>query len=400
MMYDAIRMMRKSLFACMIFLVLAGCLASRQKEDLQSDFPSRTEWKGGIKDDGDRASLQAAVDYSLAYLRKKMAGKLSETERENLPTFQRTYESLLSFREILLHSSGEGEFERKVLGQFTFWKPGQGAAAGPAILTGYYEPVFEGSLRPGGPYRYPLYRIPDDLSEAKSGTRAAGEKRIVRIEKGVAYPYYTRREIDGEGALNGKGYEIAWLKDPLERFLLHVQGSGQIRLPDQKTYRVGFAGSNGRQYRSIGRYLVERGWLKEGQASMRHIKDFLRRQPEKLDEVLNVNERYVFFRPLAHKEGPLGALGVPLVGGRSVATDLTVYPPGALAYLVSGQPVCDSAGRIVARKPLRRFVLNQDTGAAMKGPNRIDFFCGTGEQAGVKAGEMREEAQIYFLVRK
>jgi membrane-bound lytic murein transglycosylase A len=393
-------MMRKPLFACMIFLALVGCLASRQKEDLRSDFWNKAEWNARVRDDGDRASLQAAVENSLVYLRKKMAGKASEADREDLPTFQRTYDSLVSFREILIHTSGEEEFERKVLRHFTFWEAGKGGASGPAILTGYYEPVFEGSLRPGGPYRYPIYRIPDDLSEAKSGTRSSAEKQVVRIEKGVAVPYYARREIDSEGALNGKGYEIAWLKDPWERFLLHVQGSGQIRLPDQKIFRVGYAGSNGLQYRSIGRYLVDKGWLREGQASIRYIKDFLRRRPEKLEEVLNVNERYVFFRRLAHKEGPLGALGVPLVGGRSVATDLTVFPRGALAYLIAGRPAGDSPGKGTARTSIQRFVLNQDTGAAMKGPNRIDYFCGTGEQAGIMAGEMREEAKIYFLVRK
>ncbi len=393
--------MRRAIVAGIIFLGLLGCLASGKKELLRPSLWNRTEWTGRLRDDADKSSLQAAVDNSLTYLRKKTSGKPAVAEGENFHTFQSSCDTLVSFKEILMHARNDDEFERKVLDHFTFWEAGQGRASGGAILTGYYEPVFAGSVQPGGDYRYPIYRLPGDLVEIKSGNQLPGvEKRIFRMEKGAAVPYYSRREIDTQGVLRGKGYEIAWLKDPWERFILHVQGSGQIRLPDKGILRVGFAGSNGRRYSSIGRYLLERGWLREGQTTLRHIKEFLRRHPEKAEEVFNANERYIFFRPVSHKQGPLGSLGLPLVGGRSVATDLTIFPPGALAYLSARLPICDSAGRIVGRKSLGRFVLNQDTGAAMKGPDRVDLFCGSGEQAGKMAGEMREEARIYFLMQK
>lgn len=389
--------MRKPIIACIAFLVLLGCLGGK-KEIPRPVFEDKREPHARIKDDGDRPSLDEAVENSLVYVRKKMAVKSSGNEDRLM--FRRTYESLISFKDILRHSRGDEEFEKAVLRIFDLSEAKGGAAPGPTILTGYYEPVFEGSARPGGGYPYPIYRIPADLIKVKSGSREEAGERVIRYEKGAAVPYYSRREIDTAGVLQGKGYEIAWLKDPLDRFILHVQGSGQIRLPDRTLIRVGYAGSNGRQYRSIGRYLVEKGWLKEGQASLRQIKDFLRRRPGMMEEVLNANERYVFFRPLTHKGGPLGALGVPLVAGRSVATDLTIFPPGALAYLTAQQPVCDASGRVGGRRPLRRFVLNQDTGAAMKGPDRIDFFCGSGERAGAIAGVMKEDARIYFLVRK
>jgi membrane-bound lytic murein transglycosylase A len=163
---------------------------------------------------------------------------------------------------------------------------------------------------------------------------------------------------------------------------------------------VGFAASNGRPYRSIGRVLVEQGFLAEQELSLWRVKEYLRQHPEQLEETFNANERYIFFRFLPGKEGPIGALGFPLTSGRSIATDHSIFPGGALAYIISAQPVFDEAGKLMGKKTLRRFVLNQDTGAAMKGPGRVDLFIGSGEQAGMAAGEMREEGKIYFLQAK
>jgi membrane-bound lytic murein transglycosylase A len=238
--------------------------------------------------------------------------------------------------------------------------------------------------------------------EIRNGDPSKGndKKKIGRIEKGEFIPYYSRAEIDSRGVLEGKGYELAWLKDPWERFVLHIQGSGQIRLPDGKILRVGFANSNGRPYRSIGQYLVQLGYFPDTNLSLRRVREFLRDHPEKAEELLNQNERYVFFRPMPEGDGPFGSLGFPVTAGRSIAVDHSVYPQGALAYLIAQQPVLNGGGKSVGKTSLRRFVLNQDTGAAMKGSGRIDLFCGTGEKAGLTAGEMREEGKIYFLLAK
>jgi membrane-bound lytic murein transglycosylase A len=285
--------------------------------------------------------------------------------------------------------------------KFTLWELGSRGVPAPVLLTGYYEPLLEARLEPGGEFQYPLYRRPDDLVEVVSRESAgAGKKRVVRMEGGQAGPYYSRREIDREGALRGRGLEIAWVRDPWEVFVLHVQGSGQLRLGDGKTVRVGFAASNGRPYRSIGRVLIEQGYLAERETSLERVREFLQRNPALAEEIYCMNERYVFFRTLSEPDGPLGALGVPLTPGRTVATDLTIFPRGALGYLVSRQPVFDESGRMTAWKPLRRFVFNQDTGAAMKGPSRVDLFFGSGDQAGRAAGQMREEGRIYLLLAK
>ncbi|NWF57741.1 MAG: MltA domain-containing protein, partial [Syntrophaceae bacterium] len=203
-----------------------------------------------------------------------------------------------------------------------------------------------------------------------------------------------------EGVLQEKGLEIVWLKDPWERFVLHIQGSGQVRLPDGKTVRIGYAGSNGRPYRSIGRYLIDLGYLDEKEVSMERVREFIQNNPGRAEEIFQYNERYIFFRFLGDSEGPLGALGVPLRPGRSIATDLTLYPPGALAYLISREPELDENGKMVGWKPLRRFVLNQDTGAAIQGPGRVDLFFGSGERAGAAAGEMKEKGRIFFLLAR
>jgi len=370
----------KAFFAGIVLLLLLGCLPTPPKEPFRPEEPfpfQEVKFIPCLTDDADKSSLQIALEKSLEHLSKKISpGSSPSTVSGPFGIFftpQRVYRSLALFREILLSASDEVEFEKRVREAFVFWE-----VRGNILLTGYYEPLLEGNLEPGGEYQYPIYRRPDDLSS----------------------PYYSRRDIDCLKVLQGKGYEVAWLKDPWGRFVLHVQGSGQIRLPNGEVLRVGFAASNGRPYRSIGRVLVERGFLGENELSLRRVREFLQQHPELIEETFNANERYVFFRFIQGNEGPIGALAFPLTAGRSVATDHTIFPPGTLAYLVTQQPVFHEAGKLRSRRTLRRFVLNQDTGAAMKGPGRVDLFFGSGEQAGMAAGEMREEGKIYFLLAK
>lgn len=386
-------MKREVLIGGIIFSLLLGCRPPVPRELLPPRKPllyQEQKFIYPLTDDADKSSLQAAVERSLAHLAKKICAGNSPSYLQgparNLFSPARLYRSLTIFREILSTASEEAEFDRRVREAFTFWEVASEGRAKPILLTGYYEPIVEGQLEPGGGYQYPIYRRPEDLIEMTAGDDSV--------------PYYSRKEIDCQGVLQGKGYELAWLKDPWERYVLHVQGSGQVHLPDGKTFRVGFAASNGRPYRSIGQYLVEQGFLTEQELSLSRVEEFLRQNPGKMDEIFNINERYIFFRIIPEKEGPIGALGFPLTAGRSVATDLTIFPPGALAYLIAQQPVFDEAGRLKSKKTLRRFVLNQDTGAAMKGPERVDLFCGGGERAGMVAGAMREEGKVYFLHAK
>jgi len=392
-----------------LLLVILSCVPPPSKEPfhMEEPFPARL---GGeffpLTDDGDKQSLLTAVDKSLGFLEKKITG---ENPSRPLPgpfgnffTPERTYRTLKLFREIYLSSADQSEMETRMSEKFSFIGRPEENGGPPLLLTGYYEPVLEGSLEPGGEYRHPIYRLPDDLIEIRNGDskNGNGKKNIGRVENGELVPYYSREEIDSRGALLGKGFELAWLKDSWERFVLHIQGSGQIRLPDGKILRVGFAGSNGRPYRGIGQYLVQIGCFPEQDLSLRRVRDFIRENPEKAEEVFNQNERYIFFRSIENAEGPYGSLGVSLTAGRSIATDHNVYPAGALAYLIACQPVLNGGGKSIGKAPLRRFVLNQDTGAAMKGSCRVDFFWGTGEKAGLMAGELRDEGKIYFLLAK
>jgi membrane-bound lytic murein transglycosylase A len=362
------------------------------------------ELGGALRDDGDLKSLHLALERSLDYLAQKMNGgkPIPPSPHLSNQAFGRAalYRTLTRFRQILSTADGPVDLERKIRERFTFWEAQRRGEDAPVLLTGYYEPVVDGNTSPGGAYRYPLYRRPPDLIEVKTGEPLLDgnhQKLISRLEEGRRIPYYSRREIDTEGVLEGRGLELFWLSDPWERFMLHVQGSGLVQLPNGKRVRVGYAGSNGRSYRSIGRVLVERGFLKEDDVSLPRVREFLRDNPGIMDEIFNANERYIFFRILPGMKGPNGSLGVPLTAGRSVATDPGVYPPGALAYLVSRQPVLDENGNMIGKKMIQRFVFNQDTGAAMQGPGRVDLFFGMGSDAGMAAGVMKEEGRIFLL---
>jgi membrane-bound lytic murein transglycosylase A len=250
-------------------------------------------------------------------------------------------------------------------------------------------------------YRYPLYAKPADLiaatlvsvvPELKSETvygRAVGEQFL---------PYYTRREIDQGGALRSRGLELAWVKDPVDLFFLHVQGSGIIHFPDGTQLSVGYTAQNGLPYRSIGRFLIDNGKLSREEMSMQRLRRYLTEHPDERDEILAYNESYVFFQVL--RDGPLGSLGVPVTAGRTVATDWRLFPKGALALIQTQIPIIDEAGRLKSWRPVTRFVLNQDTGGAIRGPQRGDLYFGTGDQAGGLAGYMNSSGRMFFLRAK
>ena len=402
-------MLLKQLSALFALFMLLSCVPPPSREPFRLEEPPLVKLEKEISpltDDGDKKSLLTAIDKSLEFLEKRIAGEnFSAPFPGPLGTFfspEKTYRTLKLFRDIYDSCADQAELEAKIKEKFFFIGRPEEDGGPPLLLTGYYEPVFEGNPEAGGEYRYPIYRRPDDLVEIRNGDSANGngKKKIGRVEKGEWVAYYSREEIDSRGALIGKGYELAWLKDPWERFVLHVQGSGQIRLPGGKIFRVGFAGSNGRPYRGIGQYLIQLGFLPEQDLSLRRVREFIKGNPERAEEIFNQNERYIFFRSIESGEGPYGSLGVSLTAGRSIATDHNVYPAGGLAYLISRQPVLNGMGKTIGKAPLRRFVLNQDTGAAMKGSSRVDFFWGSGEKAGLMAGELRDEGQIYFLTEK
>ena len=266
------------------------------------------------------------------------------------------------------------------------------------LFTGYYEPLLDGARRPGAGYGVPIFGLPADMITVDLGSfdlRLKGRRIVGRYEEGKLVPYYTRHEIDRLGVLGGKGHEIAWVLDPVEAFFLHIQGSGRILLPDGAVMNVQYAGNNGKPYRAIGRLLVEQGRMALEDVTARNIITYLNKYPEQSEDIMDYNERYIFFREA--ESGPFGSIGVKLTPERSMATDAAWYPPGALAYMVTEvpSPAQDREGMVWKRTG--RFVYNQDTGGGVTGPGRVDLFFGTGSPAGHLAGEMKQAGRVYFL---
>jgi peptidoglycan lytic transglycosylase A len=254
---------------------------------------------------------------------------------------------------------------------------------GKAFATGYYEPEIEGS-RVQLPGYVPIYRLPTDLIRCTKPDGTSGRGRV--DQTGTCVLYFTRPEIE-DGVLANRGLELAWAKDPVDLFFLEIQGSGRVHFPDGSVMRVGYAGQNGREYVAIGRLLRERGILPSGGASMQAIKAWIRANPDQGRELMRENLSYIFFKELTGP-GPLGALNVPVTPHGTVAADPKFVPLGAPIYLAVDRP--EAYGLWIA----------QDTGGAIKGPNRFDTFWGAGPEATQTAGGMAANGVAYVLLPK
>ena len=264
------------------------------------------------------------------------------------------------------------------------------------LVTGYYEPILAGSRNRSATFRFPVYGVPDDLvvvDLAEQHPELKGLRLRGRLEGRRLVPYWSRAEFESrgrasEGVVPGVPV-LAWVRDAVELFFLQIQGSGQIQLESGERLRLGFADQNGHAYRSLGRHLADRGELALEQASMQGIKAWAHANPEKLAEALNANPSYVFFRISESADGPIGALGVPLTAGYSIAVDPRFVMLGAPVFLATTMPL--------STQPLERLVVAQDTGGAIRGAVRADFFWGTGDAAGAQAGRMRQQGAMWLL---
>lgn len=263
------------------------------------------------------------------------------------------------------------------------------------LITGYYEAMLHGSHKRSGAYQSPLYKVPDDLLTidlASVYPELKGKRLRGRLSGKKVVPYNTRAEI-AQADMSGK--ELLWVDDAVEAFFLEVQGSGRVLLDNGDTVRVTYADQNGHPYKAIGRWLVEQGELAAGTATMQAIRAWIVAHPERRQELFNANPSYVFFREERLPDpsiGPKGALGVPLVAGRSVAIDPQVLPLGAPIFL--------STTESNSEVPLQRLVMGQDTGGAIRGAVRADFFFGFGRDASENAGRMKQRGQIWVLMPK
>ena len=263
------------------------------------------------------------------------------------------------------------------------------------MVTGYYEPLLRGSRTRSARYRYPLYGVPNDLlvvDLAALHPDLQHRRLRGRVQGNRVVPYLDRGQIDADPAPLS-GLEIAWVDDAVDAFFLHIQGSGQVELESGERLRVGYAEQNGHPFRSLGRLLIDRGEIPAERASMQGIREWARRNPAKVQQYMNGNPSYVFFRELPRDlPGPLGALGVPLTPERSIAVDPRVVPLGAPVYLATTWPN--------TAQPLQRLMVAQDTGGAIAGAVRADFFWGFGDAAGSLAGRMRQAGRMWVLLPK
>lgn len=259
-------------------------------------------------------------------------------------------------------------------------------------VTGYYEPLIRASRKRGGDYQWPLYAPPADLLTVDLGSvypELAGKRIRGKLQGNRVVPYDTRAQIM---SAEEQPPVIVWADDPVEAFFLQIQGSGRAQLDDGEMIRLAYADHNGRPYASIGKWLADKGEMPLAQTSMQNIKAWARRNPGRIQEMLNANPAMVFFREeriVDPQLGPKGAYGIPLIGERAVAIDTRFVPLGAPIYLATQYPA--------SSQPLRRLMFAQDTGAAIKGAARTDYYWGFGDEAGAKAGRMKQSGEMWVL---
>jgi membrane-bound lytic murein transglycosylase A len=351
-----------------------------------------------FSDDMGFDGLSWAIDQSLVYLKKV------SPDREFLFANDRyltgyMIRSLATFREFLDTRPSAQEVTDFLRQRYLVYQCTGNGGDRQVLFTGYYEPVLHGSLTQSDRYRFPVYTMPDDLIRidlSRFHPRFSGERIVGRVENGQVLPYHDREAISFEGRLQGKADVIAWVDDRIDLFFLHIQGSGKIFLENGDVLNVHYQSSNGRPYRSIGRLLIDEGKIDKSQMSMQKIREYLEQHPTEMRRILSYNPSYVFFR--SEKGGPVGALGVPLTPGRSLATDRRLFPDAALTFVETEKPLIDGSGTITEWSPLNRFMMNQDTGGAISGPDRADVYWGADAYAALAAGHLQHPGRLYFFV--
>lgn len=322
-----------------------------------------------------RDAVIRAIEQSLAWLAKP-------SSRSRYPyldiTHERVVRSLERLREILRSAQDGREMDARIRREFDVYRSVGYDGKGTVYFTGYYEPIFEGSLERDERFRWPLYRRPPDLVSAPDGTPLGR-----RLEDGTLVSWPPRAELERSGRL--EGLELVWLADRFDAYIVHVQGSAKIRLRDGRILEVGYAGKTDRPYRSVGMALVRDGKIRRDELSLDRLRRYFREHPEELDRYLGVNESYVFFTE--KPGGPYGSLNVPITPMATIATDKQVFPAGAAAFVVTR----------LGRSEWRGFALDQDTGGAIRSAGRCDIFIGTGDAAGALAGRVGAEGRLYYL---
>lgn len=387
-----------------LLAVLAVPLGAQEKKETPPALVPVASAPAAL-DNFDRESLKRAAEQSLRYYEsfpKEFKFSFGATDY----TAKHLSETLRALIRLIESSPSPEDFSQALARDFLWYQSAGSDRKGTVRFSAYYEHTLPASLKQTSEYRYPLYGRPKDLVDVDLGEFNAswkGERISGRLVDGKLVPFFTREEINMDKTLAGKGLEIAWAKDPMDVWLLQVEGSGWLELPDQEKVRIRYAGNNGRPYKSVGSVLVENNIIPRDRMNRAVLLEYLQKHQDAKPWLLNRNERYVFFKLERGPEasaGPHGSLGVALVAGRSIATDPALFPRGALAYFETQEPIFDEEGELRGYAPLGRLVLNQDEGGAIKGPARVDFFVGPGNEAERFAVNFWQNGKLYFLVKK
>ncbi|MDF5710907.1 MAG: murein transglycosylase A [Nostoc sp. S4] len=332
----------------------------------------------------DKKALLTAVDRSLQYLQTEAAATAYQKYPVAGINRDRVFKSLQRFHEILLKSNSATELHTAIEREFVYYQSVGKDNKGTVLFTAYYEPLYAASRVPTAEYRYPVYRLPPDFNS-------------------WSQPHPTRLQLEGADGLQGakgklRGLELFWLRDRLEPYLIQIEGSARLQLTDGTQTTIGYAGNTAYNYKSIGRELVNDGKLPLEGITMPIILDYFQKHPQELNIYIPRDRSFVFFQE-NHGEPAQGSINVPLTAERSIATDKSLMPPGALALIRAAIPFVNSTGNMEERIT-SRYVLDQDTGGAIKGAGRVDYFLGTGKIAGDRAGVTVSNGQLFYLLLK
>ncbi|MBV9387636.1 MAG: murein transglycosylase A [Chroococcidiopsidaceae cyanobacterium CP_BM_ER_R8_30] len=333
---------------------------------------------------GDKEALLSSIDNSLRYLQTSDAAAAYQRYPVAEFTRDRVFRSLERFRSLVVSSHSPSELQAAVRQEFVLYQSVGKDGKGDVLFTAYYEPIHIASRIQTPEYRYPLYRLPPDFST-------------------WSHPQPTRAQLEGKDGLLGAksrlhGSELLWMRDRLEAFLVQIEGSARFHMTDGTDMTLEFAGKTDYPYTSVGHELAKDGKLPLNGLTLPVMMQYFKQHPNELNSYLPRQRGFVFFKE-SYGAPATGSIGVPLTAERSIATDKSLMPPGALALIFTSLPFIQPTGQMQYRT-VSRYVLDQDTGSAIKGPGRVDYFMGTGEQAGERAGVTGGNGQLYYLLLK
>ncbi len=398
----------KTFFILIILIILAGCYQKPEKPIIEKPIIKKQlsliklspEEYPYFKDSMQYKDIDKSIIKSLSYLKKINPNK-EFTFGEDTYTASYLIESLQTFNDFIATKPSEEQLNQFIKTKYKVYQAAGNDSEKNLLITGYFEPLLKGSLKKTKDFTIPLYAIPQDLIFVNLGDfskKLKGKKISGRLVKNRLQPYHDRYDIEYGNAIFNKAKKLAWIENRIDRFFLEIQGSGKVILENGEIINIHYHATNGRKYNSIGTLLIQEDKIESKEMSMQAIYEYLQKNPEEIKRVLPYNKNFVFFK--TEKEGPIGCISVALTPMRSIATDRKIFPQAALSFIQTYKPVTDNKNNIIEWEEMNLFTQNQDTGGAIKGAGRADFFWGNGGYARVAAGYMKHKGKLFFLALK